>query len=260
MNLIPSVLTKDGKSELYFFEYGDEGSGDKFSILDENLQVKQQFTIKESLLNQYSLIEDIQIISGELGPMEFDQGVFGAEGIILIKDIFGNGYNFLMAAKNEIKVFDSDCKEIAQMNIPKGYDIPEDFGTKAFLRLGNNLYFVTRLHKDGSDYDDNEYIALYSIGGNDSGVSLVAIAPSAKVSPRVPRKGENVTVTIGSEMSGRDCMLQVISASGQTIFGTKVAAGQTQVIINTSSFSKGVYVVTITDNVESKETAKIIIR
>ncbi len=260
INIIPSALTKDGKAELYLREFGNKG--DNISILDENLKVKQQFTIKESLLDQYDLIENIRIISGELGPVDYNPDALGSseDGFILFKDIFGNGYNFLMAADDGIKVFNSECNEIAQLNIPNGYELTEDWDSFAFLRLGNSIYFKAGLHKDGDQYYDQNFIALYKIDDNGNGVSLVAIAPAAKVSPRAPRKGENVTVTISSEMSGRDCMLQVTSTSGQTIFDTKIPTGQTQIDINTSSFPKGVYVVSVVDNGDIRETAKIIIR
>ncbi len=265
INMIPAVLTKDGKAELYLCHYdiGDSEWGDlsKFSILDENLQVKQEFSINKSLLDQYELLEEIQIISGEIGTMEFEPDLLGNEsGYILIKDIFGNGYNFLMLAENEIKVFDTESKEIAHMNIPAGYEVPYDDSVYAFLRLGDNIYFKVGLHKDGDSYWEENFIAFYKIDSNGNGVSLVAIAPAAKVSPRAPRKGENVTVTIDPEMINSGCLVQVISASGQTVLESKVPAGQTDLNINTSNFAKGVYVVNVSDNSVTKESAKIIIR
>lgn len=122
------------------------------------------------------------------------------------------------------------------------------------------MYFIVGgLTKKGSD-DDEECTAIYSIESNSGSVALVSVAPSAKISPRTPRKGENVSVSIDSELVGKDCIVNVVSSSGQTVLETRMPEGESQFDINTSRFSKGVYVVTVSAEGVSKEAAKIIIR
>ncbi|MDE6380351.1 MAG: T9SS type A sorting domain-containing protein [Muribaculaceae bacterium] len=109
---------------------------------------------------------------------------------------------------------------------------------------------------DGEEYT---YTRLNS-GGNAGSVALVSVAPSARVSPRAPRKGENVSVSIDLELVGKDCIVNVVSSSGQTVLETRMPEGESHLNINTSRFSKGVYVVTVSAEAVSKEVAKIIIR
>lgn len=258
--MIPGALTKDGNAVLYSCQYDEDDDIARISILDENFQVVEQFTITHDFLEYINLITD------ELGTKEFglDGPICGC--IVLVKDIFGEGYTYMgwPSETNRIHIYSSDNKEISHIDLPKGYESryylrDEDI---AFLSLSNNLYIVIgNLVKSGSNEDDEStYTAFYRIDTTNNGVSLVSVAPSAKIGPRAPRKGENVIVTVDSELVENDCMVQVVSASGQTVYDTKIPSGQSQLEISTAGFSKGVYVVTVSAAGVSKEAAKIIIR
>ena len=247
--MTPGVLTKDGNPVLYLTDEEDH-----FYILDDNFQVVKNITTKSEATIFY-------LISGEYGAIEPYGNSMMFNGSYLLKDIFGDGYQYLVMNENEdgFGVYNSDNKRIASIDFPAGYERDGD-EKQAFMTIGKKLYFfVGGLTKRGSD-DDEECTAIYSIESNTGSVALVSVAPSAKISPRAPRKGENVSVTIDSELDGKDCIVNVVSSSGQTVFETRMPEGESQLDINTSRFSKGVYVVTISAEGFSKETAKIIIR
>ncbi len=255
LGIIPAVMTRDGKAAMYAYRY-DERS---FSILDDNFNVTETFSVAESLLDKYDMVEDMTYATSEYGSLAQQDNTFSLE-LSVVKDLFGPGFQFFMCDydASAIRVFNSKNKEIASMSIPDGYDF--DSQECSILKLGDTFYFLVRLYVGEESEGSDHKMAFYRIDNNGSGASLVAIAPAAKVSPRAPRKGETVTVTIDSEMVNSGCMVQVVSASGQTVLDTKVPAGQSQLDINTSSFSKGVYVVNVSENGVSKENAKIIIR
>lgn len=248
--MIPSALTKDGNAVIYTVNI-DTG---KFTIFDDNFQVTKQFTI--SLSDRYSLA--YTLFYSDISGIVDDGGTSSMTGwIFLVKDIFGSGYNYLLwdEVSEEFVVFNSDNQKITSIDAPSGYEIIG--GDITYLKLGKNVYLVLDMYNKQNDY---YYTAFYRINDTGNSVSLVSMAPSARISPRVPRKGEKVTVTVGSEMQERNCQVQVVSASGQTVMNSEIPAGQSQLDINTSRLSKGVYVVTVSSEGVSKEAAKIIIR
>ncbi|MDE5997912.1 MAG: T9SS type A sorting domain-containing protein [Muribaculaceae bacterium] len=264
IRMIPGALTKDGNPVLYVLHWDDDDR-ESISILDDDFQVVKKFSIPAS----HDVMEAINFISGEIGTMEAESDSPIEGGNLLVKDIFGEGYNYMCYPDdaNRIHIYDSNNKEISHIDFPKGYtfrDNNEDFRDDedcAFLTLGKNLYFVIgNLFKIGSEDEDEAVTAFYRIDGFNSNVSLVSIAPSAKIGPRAPRKGEKVTVSVDSDLIATDCMIQVVSASGQTVYDAKIPAGQSQLEISTTGLSKGVYVVTVSAEGVSKEAAKIIIR
>lgn len=140
------------------------------------------------------------------------------------------------------------------------FDIPSEYHYDGYdddiylFTLGPNKFVAIPVR----DADRNDFNLVYRIDSNNS-VSFVTAAPTSKVSPRNPKRGENVTVSLDSSV-GEGAMVHVVSASGQTMLNTKIPVGQTQLDINTSGFNQGVYVVTVMSNGTSKEAAKIIVR
>lgn len=151
-------------------------------------------------------------------------------------------------------VYDSTGKEVMRFDIPSGYESHRD--EVSYIRVGENRYVV--MDMDNSSTGES-YVAVYKISESNK-VSQVALAPCSKVSPRAPKKGEVVTVTVDSPVGGDGAIVQVVSASGQSMLNTKIPAGQNKLDINTSGFSQGMYVVTVSGNGVSKEAAKIIVR
>ena len=150
-------------------------------------------------------------------------------------------------------VYDSSNKEVLTINLPAGYTSWYDID---FFQLGDKRYLAL---EGVEDEKGEEYLLVYRLEDNNS-VSFVTAAPSSKVSPRNPKRGEKVSVTLDTPVGNGDAMVQVVSTSGRTMLSKKIPAGQTLLDIDTSGFSQGMYVVTVSGNGVSKEAAKIIVR
>ncbi len=257
MYMIPSITTQDGKA-VFYLANDPENDDITISILDDDFKIVEEFKINQALLEKYDLINEFGILSEAYGFVRAEAATW--EGSIILKDIFGSGYNFMMTNEegDVLKVFNKDCQEIAHIDPPVGYSF---YGVGFnIVVIGKKYYLFAEISGDGEEEDGDYDVAIYRINSNDSSVSLVAISNSAKVSPRAPRKGEKVTVTVDPELVGKNCKVQVVSASGQTVMNTDIPDGQTQLDISTSGFTKGVYVVTVSAEGVSKEAVKIIIR
>lgn len=149
-------------------------------------------------------------------------------------------------------VYDSSNNEVARIDLPKGYD-GESYMT--FIRLGEKRYIAL----DAENADGEWFNIIYRLDSNNN-VSFVTAAPTSKVWPRNPRRGEKVNVTLDSAVVSDGAIVHVVSAAGQTLFNSKIPSGQTSLDINTSGFQQGMYVVTVSGNGITKEAAKIIVR
>ena len=150
-------------------------------------------------------------------------------------------------------VYDSSNNEVMSFKYPAGYTRGYE---PYFFQMGEKRYIGI---DEVEDAEGNEYLLIYHIG-NDNSVSFVTAAPSSKVSPRNPKRGEKVSVTLDTPVGNGDAMVQVVSTSGRTMLSKKIPSGQTLLDIDTSGFSQGMYVVTVSGNGVSKEAAKIIVR
>lgn len=250
--MIPGALTKDGNAVLYMWDYDNN----IFSILDENFQVVEKFSVP----NSDDILDDIHFVFGSLGNIESDHDLID-NSLALLKDVFAPGYNYMCLSHNEmgIDIYNSENKKVSYIEFPKGYEYEYYVTEYGFLIMDKYKYFVIKDLSKGKN-DKEQCVAFYRIDNINSSVKLVSVASSAKISPRAPRKGENVTVTVDSEMEAKDCIIQVVSASGKSIMEKKIPSGQSQVEISTDGFPKGVYVVTVYSEDVQKEAAKIIIR
>lgn len=124
--------------------------------------------------------------------------------------------------------------------------------------LDGTAFLVVSLHKDDNQYDDDYYV-VYELTDGGSSLKMVGTPMSVGVSPRAPRIGENVTVSLG-EPAGKDCFVEVVSSTGRTVLRRKMTAGDTSTSINTADFNKGIYIVTVNGQGNAREAAKIIVR
>ena len=218
-------------------------------------------------------IEEIGVIPDSGGDSEW---------YYLAKGIFGDDYHYLMPiyeAKDFEKqeeyyakpgwiyqktwgrryditgftVYDSSNNEVTSFRLPEGY-IGGDYVN--FFTLGDNRYIGL---EDVEDSEGESYLIIYRLY-SDNKVSFVRAAPSTKVAPRNPKRGEKVSVILETPVGNGGATVQVVSASGRTMLSTKLPAGKNQLDINTSDFPQGMYVVAVSGDGVTKEAAKIIVR
>ena len=218
-------------------------------------------------------IEEIGIVPDSGGDSEW---------YYLTKGIFGDDYHYIMPiyeAKDFEKqeeyyakpgwvyqktwgmryditgftVYDSSNNKVTSFRLPEGY-IGGDYVN--FFTLGDNRYIGL---EDVEDSEGESYLIIYRLD-SDNKVSFVRAAPSTKVAPRNPKRGEKVSVILETPVGNGGATVQVVSASGRTMLSTKLPAGKNQLDINTSDFPQGMYVVAVSGDGVTKEAAKIIVR
>ncbi len=156
-----------------------------------------------------------------------------------------------------ISVVSENGATVASTKYPAGYfsnHQPDIY----LYDLDDTAFLVVSLHKDDNQYDDDYYL-VYELTDGGSSLKMVGTPMSVGVSPRAPRIGENVTVSLG-EPAGKDCFVEVVSSTGRTVLRRKMTAGDTSTSINTADFNKGIYIVTVNGQGNAREAAKIIVR
>lgn len=153
-----------------------------------------------------------------------------------------------------IKVISENGSTVATVKFPEGmyaYNEPDIY----LYDLNDTAFLIASVQKTENDY----YYIVYELTNGGSSLKMVGTPMSVSVSPRAPRVGENVTVSLG-EPAGKDCVVEVVSTSGRTVLRRQMTAGATATSINTADFNKGIYVVTVKGEDKAREAAKIIVR
>ena len=110
------------------------------------------------------------------------------------------------------------------------------------LSIDNKTYIQTLLRVGEGKYD----MYLYPITRTVTGVNSVGAPKKLHVSPTLASRNEPITVEIGdSEMNERE--IGVVNAAGQTVFVTKVHAGDKSVTIDSAKLSRGLNIVKATN-------------
>ncbi|MCM1076329.1 MAG: T9SS type A sorting domain-containing protein [Bacteroides sp.] len=157
------------------------------------------------------------------------------------------------------KVLNDKNEEVSSITLPSGYYAESSELTA--LTMGGSKYIIVDAEKEGeTNVGDEGYIIVYRIDGTSAISAPIAIQAATKVSPKTPRHGERVTVTLGDKASKNGCNVSVVSTNGQTMMSTKVAAGESAITLDTSRLQKGMYVVTVNSGAASTEAAKIVVR
>ncbi|MDE7441460.1 MAG: hypothetical protein K2M69_04760 [Muribaculaceae bacterium] len=150
------------------------------------------------------------------------------------------------------EVYDTDGKQVTAINLPSGF---YGVGEISYLNLLGKKYILTYIQ----NYERYTYLAVYLLDSQ-SQVKQITMAPIGKVSPRDPRKGENVTVTVDGRYANEECMVNVVSTEGRSMLRRSIAPGESTITFNTDSFPQGVYIVTFSGKSGKSEAAKIIVR
>lgn len=230
---------------------------------------------KEPVISEgirYPGIVEIEILQKEGADQEWfelTRGIFSDDFNYVLpeyeKEEFTNEFTYedtdrvylkIFGYKSRIKRFkayDSSNNVVASFELPDGYSCRDEEYLK-FWRLGDKRYISVEA-ESSTEYVD----IIYRLDENNK-VTQVAIAPLAKVAPRAPRQGELVTVSFDDNLIDSPKTINVISASGQNVYKTRLPAGQSSVDLDTSQLIQGMYVVTVTVDDRSRETAKIIVR
>lgn len=212
-------------------------------------------------------IEILQIDGADQEWVELTRGIFSDDFNYVIavyeKEEFNEEYTYeatdwvykkvcgYRSVIKGFKAYDSSNNTVASFELPEGYSSK---GNLKFWRLGDKRYISVEAESS------TEYVDIVYFVDKNNKVTQIAIAPSAKISPRTPRQGELVSITFNESTVSSPKTINVVSASGHNVYKTKLPAGQSSVDIDTSRLNQGMYVVTVNAEGRSQEAAKIIVR
>lgn len=152
------------------------------------------------------------------------------------------------------EVKSQDGSTFLKLDIPEEYQssnyyVSEPYVTAMFV--GTKKYLLLKL---------NGNTVVYDLDGM-SGIKAPALVVegSMTVHPTLPRRGETVTVDLGTAAQP-DCRIAVTAVNGRNALTLKAKTGESSVSIPTASLASGMYIVTATNGTSATEAAKIIIR
>lgn len=155
----------------------------------------------------------------------------------------------------ELKVVSEDGTVLQTLKYPAGVEVYRDeidlfvVGSNKYLRIGESV-----------DENGNEYMNLYKINKDAKDPSKVSIATApmrVSVSPRMASRNQDINVV--AEGNGVREVI-VTNAAGQVVYSTKVAAGETNVKINSRRLSSGLNVVSVKSADGKEENCKVIVK
>lgn len=288
--LIPTV--KNGDHTGFYFHTANEEETETFTIYDDEFNLVSEFTVPSTPVtstryhiypsgersddeSSYSKdatcrIEFVQEKGGDSGSYEITKGIFGDDYTYIIPETemvsfpettFEDGtiYGYSETMCKGFKAMTISGKEITKISFPTGYYQSMIYSSSVemqFVSTGDKKYILINATIPA---ENKEVTLVYSLDDN-SRASQIAIVPGGKVSPRAPKKGDNVSVSIDDKFKTERCIVNVISSDGRNMIQQEIAPGQTELNFNTSNFPQGLYIVTVTAKGEKLETAKIIVR
>ncbi len=152
------------------------------------------------------------------------------------------------------KIISNTGVTVAEVNFPSGYVSPYGNLEMGILIMGSDMYLCTVVKDDAGNYYDISYTM-----SDGSSVKQVGAPKRVSVSPRTPKKGTPVVVSLDNEVS-YGSLLTVVSASGAVVMSRNIPAGMDSVEIDTNNMPAGMYIVNVNDGKTIREAAKIIIR
>ena len=123
-----------------------------------------------------------------------------------------------------ISVVSENGATVASAKFPAGYYAYSTAPDIYLYDLDDTAFLVVSLREDDNSAKDDCYV-VYELTDGGSSLKMVGTPMSVGVSPRAPRIGENVTVSLG-EPAGKDCFVEVVSSTGRTVLRRKNDCGR----------------------------------
>ncbi len=263
MSIISANHSGDDKGFFCFSKYKNgkaEGSDNEiqFSIYDENFSLVKSFSLP--LGNTYDDITELVDF--------YEDGTITSNPIT--RGIFNNDFCYILPSTENVgsqtnmikgfKVYNLDGVEISSIALPDGYYQNKYVNQIRYISMNGTKYIMVgncnRLN-DSSDY--NSYTVVYKLDSL-TRATQIALLENTQISPRTPRQGEIVTVSLKDAIQSKGCVVNVIASDGRTMLQKNLPAGETTFTFNTADFPQGMYVVTTAGKEGKTEAAKIIVR
>ncbi len=201
--------------------------------------------------------DDIQIIQTVAAPHAYQEIEFYNMNIVfddcpyrpvITQTLFNQDdkWEWITQTGNGFKIMQEGNVELCSINV-------ESDELEIWL-LNDKVYLVAYT------YDDEATATFYEINsGAETGVKYVNKVKGMKASPTILERSTPVTVEFGDDTEAEH-EVTVTSASGQVVQRQTVAAGQTSVSLNTSSWGKGMNIVTTKNSNNETVSCKLIVK
>lgn len=221
-------------------------------------EIRERYGYRGGYVDELVLLQED---GGDKGYSYLTYGVFGKEICYIVPTCTKQEYSIETETYKEwgeraftsgYNVYNTTNELVCSIEVPQGFGGDDLY----FAEMGGKKIIICELY----DYNDDEVsgTAFYQIDENNN-VSFVKMT-EPKVSPRNPRQGERVTVSIDEQFAGENVSVNVVSADGQIVMKDTIRNGQSTLDIDTSRFKQGMYVVTVSGKGKTSEAAKIIVR
>ncbi|MDE6299281.1 MAG: T9SS type A sorting domain-containing protein [Muribaculaceae bacterium] len=263
LSIISVSNSKDDKGFFCFSKYKNgkpDGSSDneiQFSIYNENFSLVKSFSLPlgDTYDNATQLVD---INDDGIKSYTFiSRGIFNNEFSYILPSIgnVGNYSNLITG----FKVFNPEGVEITSIILPEGYYQNNYVNQIQYVSLNGTKYILVGGCSRLNDTSYNtEYTVVYNLDTL-SRATQIALLENIHISPRTPRKGETVTVSLNDEGQSEGCVVNVVASDGRTLIQKNIPAGENTFTFNTAGFPQGLYIVTTSAKEGKAEAAKIIV-
>ncbi|MDE6577426.1 MAG: hypothetical protein K2J82_05955 [Muribaculaceae bacterium] len=263
MSIISVNHSGDDKGFFCFTKYKNgkaEGSDNEiqFSIYDENFSLVKSFSLP--LGDTYDNITEVVEINDD-GTKSYNP---------VTRGIFNNEFNYILPSTENVgsqynlikgfKVFNTEGVEITSITLPEGYYQNQYVNQIQYVSINGTQYIMVGNCSRPNDTSDNNYYTIVYRLDALTRATQIALLENTRISPRTPRQGETVTVSLNDDIKSKGCVVNVVASDGRTMIQRNLPAGETTFSFNTAGFPQGMYVVTTAGKKGKTEAAKIIVR
>lgn len=265
----------------YFFAYSSDGK--LFSQNKSYIIIRSYTGEWEETKEEYGYYDDYP---ENIHIMNYNESPDYEEGITLTQTLFNNddAYEYIMPVltieanntqeedrdgdgetdyirtyyaprANAFKVVSDNGNTLQTVNMPTGLS----FGAIYLLNINDEQYLLCHASKK-EDYRDS-YSIFYTIGNNGGSTQIQQVGEPmrTRVHPTVAGRNETITVELDGNGNGEKEIF-VSNAAGQTVYKSKVAAGQKQVLINASGLSRGMNIISVRGGKGKTNSNKVIVK
>lgn len=222
-----------------YYNYSNEGNIEYFEWFDFNgnsLYEDAELTITQTLFNSDDKYEYIRpILQQTSSTNEFDRDYDGeVDRITTFYEDETVGFEIV----NE----DGDVLQSIRFESPKEY---VDY---VLVTINDKYYFVVEY-----DEETTEWYALTP--GSSTGLKKVQAPVSVTARPAMAKRHESITIETTDEEKNRE--VNIVDASGKSVWKQTIPAGQKSIRVNASKLSKGLNVVNVDGKKE--QSVKVIV-
>lgn len=251
----PTIIPISNYGYMYFTPGCFTKNGETLVVIPEGYNETNAVNIYD---NEFNLIKTIRVkksfSSADFVYASTNGFISSERHLYVTQTLFNNDdkFEYLEKTKGGLNIMSEDGTVLQTVKFD---DENVDHDHCVILSIDNKTYIQTLVRVGECKY----YMYLYPITRTATGVNSVGAPKKLHVSPTLASHNEPITVEIGdSEMNERE--IGVVNAAGQTVFVTKVHAGDKSVTIDSAKLSRGLNIVKATNGNKPAEYCKILVR